>query len=135
MKKQPLAQEILTEILIEKTALLHENLHDTQQIFLQKHKLLERIEKLYQQPITVDTANMEQAHQNIKATLEEGLCLPRWLAYTALAFCFVLALSFVTNLQLFYANRQQKAYIQGANAHIVALSDELKDKNKKKAGK
>ena len=132
MKKQLLAQETLTEILIEKVALLQENLHDTREIFLRKNELLERIDQHCQQPIRVDTAPIEHEHEKLKATLQEGLCMPHWLVYSGLSLCLVLSVSFVANLQLFHTNRKLRAYVEEANAHIVALSEELKSNKKKK---
>lgn len=131
MKKLPLTLEALTEVLIDQVGLLQDSLKETQQIFLKKNELLKRIEDLYQKPITVDTANMEQEHQNIKDSLEEGLCLPLWLAYAGLALSFVLAVSLATNVQFYRAHRQQEAYIQEANAHIIELREVLKKKGKR----
>ncbi|XWN35584.1 MAG: hypothetical protein ROO73_02280 [Roseivirga sp.] len=132
MKKQSLTQAALTEILIEQLTVLQENLEDTKKIFLRKNELLERIDQHCQQPIRVDTAPIEHEHEKLKATLQEGLCLPRWLVYSGLSLCLVLSLSLVANLQLFHTNRKLRAYVEEANAHIVALSEELKSNKKKK---
>lgn len=134
MKKQSLPQAALTEILIEQLTLLQESVDDTKKIFLRKNELLERIDQHCQQPIRVDTAPIAHEHERLKATLQEGLCLPRWLVYSGLSLCLVLCVSFVANLQLISTNRKLRAYVKEANAHIVALSEELQLKNKKKKG-
>jgi len=131
MKKQSLTQEALTEVLIDQVGQLNDQLKESQAIFVEKNELLKRLERLYQKPITVDTANMEDAHQNIRATLQEGLCVPRWLGYTGLAVSFVLAISLATNVQYYRRTKHQQAYIEESHAHIVELREELKGKSKK----
>ena len=111
MSQPKLTQSVLLEVLVAEIENFKKTKEDYAKILTQTTEHLTRLEALYQQPINVDIAAMQQEHAFIKETLRKGLYLPRWIVIIMLGLFTGISVSLSLNYKLYKLNQDAQAYI------------------------
>ena len=111
MSQPKLTQSVLLEVLVAELENFKKTKEDYAKILTQTTEHLTRLEELYQQPINVDIASMQQEHALIQETLRKGLYLPRWTVILMLGLFTGISVSLSFNYKLYKLNQDAKAYI------------------------
>ena len=111
MSQPKLTQSVLLEVLVAEIENFKKTKEDYAKILTQTTEHLTRLEALYQQPINVDIAAMQQEHVFIKKTLEKGIYLPRWIVIIMLGLFTGISVSLSFNYKLYKLNQDAQAYI------------------------
>ena len=112
MSEPKLTQSVLLEVLVAEIESFKKTKEAYVKILTQTTEHLKRLEELYQQPINVDIAAIQQEHVFIKKTLQKGIYLPRWIAMLMLGLFTGIAVSLSFNYKLHKLNQDAKAYIE-----------------------
>jgi hypothetical protein len=132
MKAPKLSQTTLYEILVKEVEILSRTNHAYNELLDKINKHLERLEQLYQKPISVDIAAMQQEHTRIQHTLHKGLYIPKWLIITFICLSIGLSFSLAFNCKQYITGKHQRAYIEHANDYIEELKEQIaKPKSKR----
>jgi hypothetical protein len=131
MSQPKLSQHMLYEVLVSEIESLKKSKKDYNKVCDQINVQLSRLESLYQQPICVDTEAMRSEHEKLKATLRQGLYIPKWLGISF--FCLVIGfgISVFFNYKQYVVNKHQHAYIEDAEGYINKLEKDLKAKKRR----
>lgn len=132
MSQPKLSQTVLFEVLVSEVESLKNTKRGYDKILKEISTHLNRLEELYNKPITVDIEAMRAEHERIKDTLERGLYFPKWLVITFLCFVVVFSVSVGFNYKLYFTNRDQREQIEYAKEYIQELREQLpKSKSKR----
>ncbi|MHB9148181.1 MAG: hypothetical protein ACYC2U_07370 [Candidatus Amoebophilus sp.] len=132
MKAPKLNQTTLYEILVKEVESLRKTNHAYNELLDKINKHLGRLEQLYEQPISVDIAAMQQEHARIQYTLHKWLYVPKWLTITFICLAIGFSLSLAFNCKQYIEGTHQHAYIEYADEHIQELKEQIaKTKSKR----
>ena len=132
MKAPKLSQTTLYEILVKEVESLSRTNHAYNELLDKINKHLERLEQLYQKPISVDIEAMQQEHARIQYTLHKGLYIPKWLMITFICLSIGFSLSLAFNCKQYITGNHQRTYIEYADDYIKDLKEQIaKPKSKR----
>lgn len=123
MSSPKLTQSVLLEILVKEVESLKQTKASYDVILSQTTSHLERLEKLYHQPIAVDTASLEREHTLLKETLKTGIYLPSWFLslFLALSLGFLVTFTFAYRYHQSYQDAQK--YIHYLETKVRSLQE------------
>ena len=111
MSPPKLTQSVLLEVLVAEIEGFKKTKEAYGKILAHTTEHLGRLEKLYQQPISVDLAAMQQEHASIRETLRKGLYLPRWTVIIMIGLFMSLTISLAFNYKHYRLKEDAKDYI------------------------
>jgi len=77
-----LSQKVLLEVLVEEIESLKRTKKDYEKILSITTSHLSRLEALYNRPLTIDMAPLQEEHVHIRRTLKGFITIPVWLWVT-----------------------------------------------------
>lgn len=125
MSKPKLSQTVLLEILVSEIESFKKTQSAHQKLFDSTVQHLDKLDSLYNRPLSIDISPLELAHAQLQTTLKKGLYIPRWMWLIILILSFLLVSSF-------YVNYIQNKYIDLLQSDISALSSSSPSKRQKK---
>jgi len=132
MNAPKLTQTALLEVLVAEIESFKNTKKEYDKILKETSVNLQRLEELYNKPISVDTHDMRQEHQRIQATLHRALYIPQWLGISFLCLVIALVLSVSFNYKQYLKIKDQRDLIEYAKLYIEDLEKQLpKSKSKK----
>jgi hypothetical protein len=129
MSQPKLSQTVLYEVLVSEIESFKTTKRDYDKILNQTSTHLNRLEELYNQPISLDIEAMRQEHERIKSTLDRALYFPKWLVISFLCLVIACCISVFFNYKQYFTNKDQRTYIEYAHSYIEELEGQL-PKNK-----
>lgn len=109
--KTPLKQVEFLEVLIEEVESIKNEKKEHQKIYQKTQEQIDRLEKMFETPISVDLTNLKEEHDRIKSTLKQSFRIPKWLFYYSILVSILASISLFFNKKKLDENRSLQKII------------------------
>ena len=132
MSGPKLTQTALLEVLVSEIQSFKNTKGDYDKILKETSAHLNRLEDLYQKPISVNTEAMRQEHIRIQSTLHKGLYIPKWLGIGSFCLLIALSISLCFNYKQYSSLKEERNYTKELELYIKKLKEKMTKPNTKR---